>query len=652
MDKDSENKRNRKTPGRGREPEPPKIRKQMLLWMAVIAGLMVVLMFFRQTGEPEEKEVGLIAFESHLEAGNIVAIEIKGTDVQAELSPDVAEYERLSTSVPSEYMDSEKIDEWKENLPSDRPEALIFEEDTDFWTMVIVRSLPVIILLVVIIYFFRRQMQAARGGPGDIFSKTKVGESQKEQPDVSFSDVAGVEEGKEELQETVEFLKNPDKFQRIGGRTPRGILLVGYPGTGKTLLSKAVAGEAGVPFFTISGSDFVEMFVGVGASRARDLFSKAKENQPCIIFLDEIDAVGRKRGAGLGGGHDEREQTLNAILSEMDGFERNDGVIVIAATNRPDVLDPALLRPGRFDRQIVVDLPDLKGREEILRVHAKRVKLSKGTDLSVVARGTPGFSGADLEAVINEGALIAGGRGKEEVELEDLEEARDKVRFGRQKKSKSMSEEDRRMTAYHEAGHALVALLNPDVEPLHKVSIIPRGMSLGMTMILPEKDKYGVRRKECFGTLELQMAGRAAESKFCDDISSGAKDDIESATQLARKMITQWGMSERIGTVNYSEEDQHVFLGNEISRPREHGEEIARQIDEEIHRFMNDAYEKARERIEEYAEQVRGIGEALLELETLEEQDVKALVVEGKSAATLVEEKRGYKSREQSQATV
>ncbi len=620
-------------------PPPPKLGKQFLVWMVLIAGVMVLLMFFRQTTEDDAVEVDLLTFERNLERGLIESMEIKDTDVTASLIPD-AQYEKITTTVKSSYLDSQKIDEWKKHLPKDRDDALTFDESVNIWPMVLANVLPVLILLLVLMYFLKRQMQAAGGGAGSFpFSKSKVEANRHKKPDVTFDDVAGVDEAKEELQETVEFLKNPKRFQKIGGRTPRGVLLVGHPGTGKTLLSKAVAGEAGVPFFSLSGSDFVELFVGVGASRARDLFSKAKENQPCIIFLDEIDAVGRKRGAGLGGGHDEREQTLNAILSEMDGFERQDGIIVIAATNRPDVLDQALLRPGRFDRQIVVDLPDLKGREEILKVHAQRIRLAKDVPLSVIARGTPGFSGADLEALINEGALIAGKSGKERVELLDLEEARDKVRFGRQKKSRVMSDEDREMTAYHEAGHALIALLNPDVEPLHKVSIIPRGVALGMTMMLPEKDKYGMRKRECLGTIQLQMAGRVAESIFCEDISSGAKDDIENATKLARKMITQWGMSEKLGAVNYSNEDEHVFLGNEIARPREHGEHIAQQIDEEIHSLLQDSYEKAREIIEKHKDQVQGIGQALLELETLDNEDVKK-IVEGKNVDELVQENR------------
>ncbi len=634
----------------GGGPQPPKIGRQLLVWMVIIASVMVVLMLFRQTGEPRVKDVDLIVLEEHLEDGNVASMKIRDWKITAELKPGVLpEYEKITTSASPGYWET-KLDEWKGYLPRDRQEKVLEVVEASRWPMILANVLPILILLLILMYFFHRQMRGAAGGSGNFpFSKSKIQANKQEKPKVTFNDVAGIDEAKEELQETVEFLKNPGRFQKIGGRTPRGVLLVGHPGTGKTLLSKAVAGEAGVPFFSLSGSDFVELFVGVGASRARDLFSKAKDNQPCIIFLDEIDAVGRKRGAGLGGGHDEREQTLNAILSEMDGFERQDGIIVIAATNRPDVLDPALLRPGRFDRQIVVDLPDLKGREAILKVHSKRIRLAEGVDLGVIARGTPGFSGADLEALINEGALIAGGRGREEVRLHDLEEARDKVRFGRQKKSKAMSDEDREMTAYHEAGHALIALLNPNVEPLHKVSIIPRGMALGMTMILPEKDRYGMRRRECIGTLQLQMAGRVAESIFCEDISSGAKDDIENATKLARKMVTQWGMSEKLGAVSYSDEDEHVFLGSEISKQTKHGEKIAQQIDEEVYNLLQDALEEARAVIDKHADEVKNIGMALLKLETLDEEDVKQ-IVNGKSVEELVREKRAIKQEDEGEA--
>jgi cell division protease FtsH len=435
-----------------------------------------------------------------------------------------------------------------------------------------------------------------------------------------------VDEAKEEVKEIIEFLRNPNRFQRLGGRVPRGVLLVGAPGTGKTLLAKAIAGEAKVPFFSICGSDFVEMFVGVGASRVRDLFKQAKDNSPCIIFLDEVDAVGRRRGSGLGGGHDEREQTLNAILVEMDGFESDEGIIVMAATNRPDVLDPALLRPGRFDRQIMVDLPDLEGRAQIIRVHTRGVKLSPDVDIQVLARGTPSFSGAEIEAMVNEAAIIAAMRDKESVGMEELEEARDKVRWGRQKQSRVMEETDRRVTAYHEGGHALVAHLLPEVEPLHKVTIIPRGMALGATMQLPERDRYHLQKKTVLGNIMVLYGGRIAEKVACSDISSGAQNDIERATELARAMVCEWGMSDRLGPVSFNENEQTVFLGREITRNRNHSEATAESIDGEIKRILSECYEKTEALIEENRSSLDVIADALLKYETLSGQEVDRLL--------------------------
>jgi cell division protease FtsH len=503
------------------------------------------------------------------------------------------------------------------------------------------------------VYFFNRQMRVvgSRNGFGS-FIGSSTSSAQKEKPEVTFDDVAGVEEAKEEVQELVEFLKNPEKFQRIGGRIPRGVLLVGAPGTGKTLLAKAIAGEAEVPFFSLCGSDFVELFVGVGAARVRDLFKNARENQPSIIFLDEIDAVGRKRGTGLGGGHDEREQTLNAILSEMDGFSRDAGVIVMAATNRPDVLDPALLRPGRFDREIVVDMPDVRGREEILRVHVRDVRMAEDVDLEKIARGSPGFTGADLEALVNEAAIRAAVKGREHVSNEDLEEARDKVRFGRQKKrSRVMSEEDRKMTAFHEAGHALAAKLLEDVEPLHKVTIIPRGVALGMTMVLPEKDRYGIRHRECVGRITMNMAGRVSERKYCGDISSGAENDIKAATELARKMVTQWGMSQELGPIRYSDEEQHVFLGNELTQAKRHSDQMAEKIDEEIRRILMECYESAEQMCEEHSTELQTTAEALLELETLSGDEVDR-VFEGATVEDLVRDRRAEEQQQREAAEV
>jgi len=489
---------------------------------------------------------------------------------------------------------------------------------------------PILLLILIgaFYFLFMRQLRAAGGGNVLTFGKSRARRVGKERPKVTFNDVAGIEEAKEEVKELIEFLKNPAKFQRLGGRIPRGVLLIGPPGTGKTLLAKAIAGEAEVPFFSISGSDFVEMFVGVGASRVRDLFREAKENSPCIVFLDEIDAVGRRRGHGWGGGHDEREQTLNAILVEMDGFESDAGVIVIAATNRPDVLDHALLRPGRFDRTITVDLPDLKGREEILRVHARKVKLAKDADLSILARGTPMFSGADLEAIINEAALLAALKGKEAIHMEDLEEARDKVRWGRQKQSRVMAEEDKKITAIHEAGHALLSKILPDAEPLHKVTIIPRGAALGATMQLPERDRYHLQKKNILSQIKVLYAGRVAEEIFHGDISAGARNDISQATELARLMVREWGMSDRVGPVSYADSEDKLY-GGEVVIAKSYSEKTAIEIDEEIKRILKECFEEVKHILSEHREEVHRIAEALLKYEILTAAEID-LIIEGK----------------------
>jgi cell division protease FtsH len=447
---------------------------------------------------------------------------------------------------------------------------------------------------------------------------------------VTFKDVAGVEEAKEEVQEIVDFLKDPKKFQKLGGRIPKGVLMVGPPGTGKTLLARAIAGEADVPFFSISGSDFVEMFVGVGASRVRDMFEQGKKSAPCIIFIDEIDAVGRHRGHGLGGGHDEREQTLNALLVEMDGFDTQEGVIIIAATNRPDVLDPALLRPGRFDRQITVNLPDVKGREEILRVHAKRVKLAEGVDLGVAARGTPGYSGAELANVINEAALLAARRGLKAITMAELEESRDKVRWGKERRSLAISEKEKENTAYHEAGHALLCELLDHTDPVHKVTIIPRGPSLGSTMYLPAEEKYNNRKNELLDRLVVIMGGRVAEEMIFGDVTSGASGDIRMATGIARKMVCEWGMSERLGMVEYGEHDDFVFLGRDISRSRAYSEATAQEIDREVKRLCDDAYQRAMKALTQRKEVLIGIAKALLEYETLDGVQVREIINYGR----------------------
>jgi cell division protease FtsH len=460
------------------------------------------------------------------------------------------------------------------------------------------------------------------------FGKSRATLITKDKSRKTFKDVAGVEEAKDEVEELVGFLKNPKKFQRLGGRIPKGVLLIGPPGTGKTLLAKAIAGEADVPFYSISGSDFVEMFVGVGASRVRDLFQQARENSPCIIFLDEIDAVGRRRGTGLGGGHDEREQTLNEILVQMDGMESDDKIIVMAATNRPDVLDPALLRPGRFDRHVFVDLPDIKGREQILRVHAKKVRLAPEVDLLVLAKATPTFSGAQLENMINEAALIAVMKDKDAIEMSDLEEARDKVIWGREKRSRVMDEQDRWITAFHEAGHAILGYLLPHVDKPHKVTIMPRGFSLGATHFLPDKDVYNRTREELLGQIKIAFGGRIAEEMFIQDISTGAKGDIDHATEIARNMVCQWGMSEVLGPIRYNEDEETIFLGREIARSKTHADETARLIDQEIRKIIETCFQEAREILQKHRQEIEVVAKALMEYEAISYEELELLIKE------------------------
>ncbi len=485
--------------------------------------------------------------------------------------------------------------------------------------------LPIALFLIILYFFFRQQIRMAGKGALN-FGKSKAKMLARDKNKITFKEVAGVEEAKEEVEEIVDFLKDPKKFQKLGGRIPKGVLMIGPPGTGKTLLARAIAGEADVPFFSISGSDFVEMFVGVGASRVRDMFEQGKKSAPCIIFIDEIDAVGRHRGHGMGGGHDEREQTLNALLVEMDGFDTQEGVIIIAATNRPDVLDPALLRPGRFDRQITVNLPDVKGREEILKVHAKKVKVAEGTDLAVVARGTPGYSGAELANVINEAALLAARKGLKVISLPEFEEARDKVRWGRERRSLAISEKEKENTAYHEAGHALLLELLEHTEPLHKVTIIPRGPSLGSTMWLPEEDKYNMRKKELIDSLCVTMGGRVAEEIIFGDVTSGARGDIKQATGMARKMVCEWGMSEKLGMVEYGEHDDYVFLGRELSKARDYSEATAQEIDREVRKLCDDAYARAKELLNKNRERLETIAKALLEFETLDGAQIRDII--------------------------
>jgi cell division protease FtsH len=494
---------------------------------------------------------------------------------------------------------------------------------------ILLQFLPIGIFLFVLYLFFRQQLRSA--GKGALsFGKSKARMLARDKNKITFKDVAGVEEAKDEVEELVAFLKDPKKFQKLGGRIPKGVLLVGPPGTGKTLLARAIAGEADVPFFTISGSDFVEMFVGVGASRVRDMFEQGKKAAPCIIFIDEIDAVGRHRGHGLGGGHDEREQTLNALLVEMDGFDTQEGVIIIAATNRPDVLDPALLRPGRFDRQITVGLPDVKGREQILRVHSKKVKIDADVDMGVIARGTPGYSGAELANVINEAALLAARKGLKAITLAELEEARDKVRWGKERRSMAMSDKEKENTAYHEAGHALLCELVENMDPLHKVTIIPRGPSLGLTMYLPEGDIYTNRRKELLDRLVVIMGGRVAEDITFGDITNGATSDIRQATNIARKMVCEWGMSDKMGMVEYGEHEDYVFLGRDINRSRGYSEATAQEIDTEVRKFCDDAYTRAKDLLVANRDKLVAIAKALLEYETLDGTQIRDIITTGK----------------------
>jgi cell division protease FtsH len=500
--------------------------------------------------------------------------------------------------------------------------------DNSMW-QALAGTLPFVLFILIMYFFFRQQIRMA-GKSAFSFGKSKARILSKDKNKVTFADVAGVEEAKDEVSEIVEFLRDPKKFQKLGGRIPKGILMVGPPGTGKTLLAKAIAGEADVPFYGISGSDFVEMFVGVGASRVRDMFEQGKKTAPCLIFIDEIDAVGRSRGHGLGGGHDEREQTLNALLVEMDGIDTAEGVIIIAATNRKDVLDPALMRPGRFDREVHINLPDVKGREEILKVHAKKVKASPEVCWSTLARSTPGFSGAELANVINEAALLAARRDAEAITQKDLEEARDKVRFGRERRSLAMSDEQKKLTAYHEAGHALLNIVLEHTDPLHKVSIIPRGPALGVTMMLPTEDRYGYGKRKVTDDLCVAMGGRVAEELFLGDISSGASGDIKMATWYAKKMVCEWGMSGRMGMVEYGDHEDYVFLGREIGRSRGYSEQTAREIDEEVHQIVSGAYERAKKILGENRDKVGKIAAALLEYETLDGSQVEEIIKHGR----------------------
>ncbi len=512
--------------------------------------------------------------------------------------------------------------ELERNLEAHKVNIVVQSGQSSIWVTALTQIVPILLLVGFWVIFFRQMQGAGKGAMG--FGKSKARLLTENKNRVTFEDVAGVDEAKEELQEIVDFLKDPGKFQRLGGKIPKGALLIGPPGTGKTLLARAIAGEAGVPFFTISGSDFVEMFVGVGASRVRDMFEQAKKNAPCIIFIDEIDAVGRHRGAGLGGGNDEREQTLNQLLVEMDGFEANEGIILVAATNRPDVLDPALLRPGRFDRQIVVPNPDVGGREKILRVHMRNVPLAADVDVRTLARGTPGFSGADLANLVNEAALMAARRNRRMVSMSDFEDAKDKVMMGAERKSMAMNEEEKRLTAYHEGGHAIVAMSVPNADPVHKATIIPRGRALGMVMQLPEGDRYSMKFQQMTSRLAIMMGGRVAEELVFgkDNITSGASSDIEQATRLAKMMVTRWGYSDELGLVAYGDNQDEVFLGMSVSRQQNISEETARKIDSEVKRLVHEGYDVAKKVLTDRAEDLERLAKALLEFETLSGDEI------------------------------
>jgi len=531
------------------------------------------------------------------------------------------------TGEPIEFTTTVSLD-YNQNLETVLNDAGIvpsIKSESNLWMQALFSFLPIFILLLILYFFFRQQIRMAGKGAMN-FGKSKAKMMAREKNKITFKDVAGVEEAKDEVTELVEFLKDPKRFQKLGGRIPKGVLMVGPPGTGKTLLARAIAGEADVPFFSISGSDFVEMFVGVGASRVRDMFEQGKKSAPCLIFIDEIDAVGRHRGHGVGGGHDEREQTLNALLVEMDGFDTQEGVIIIAATNRPDVLDPALLRPGRFDRQITVNLPDVKGREEILRVHSKLVKVADGVDMAVLARGTPGYSGAELANVINEAALLAARKGLKAITMTELEDARDKVRWGKERRSLAISEKEKENTAYHEAGHAILLELLDHTEPLHKVTIIPRGPSLGSTMWLPNEDKYNMRKNELLDALVVDMGGRVAEEIVFGDVTSGARGDIQMATNIARRMVCEWGMSEKLGMVEYGENDDYVFLGKGLSHSRNYSEATAQEIDREVRALCDRAYQRATEFITKHRDDLENIAKALIKYETLSGEQIREIM--------------------------
>jgi len=587
--------------------------KNLALWLVI--SLVMILLFNMMTQRDQTQQpISYTAFLEAVDNGQVREITVSGPNLEGRYEDGKA----FKTYIPD---DPNLIKELRDKGVTIQAKP---EEDRSFWFTLLVSWGPILLLIAVWI-FFMRQMQSG-GGKAMSFGKSRAKLLSDSNAKVTFKDVAGIDEAKDELEEIVSYLKDPKKFSRLGGRIPKGVLLVGSPGTGKTLLARAIAGEAGVPFFSISGSDFVEMFVGVGASRVRDLFVQGKKNAPCIIFIDEIDAVGRHRGAGLGGGHDEREQTLNQLLVEMDGFESNEGVILISATNRPDVLDPALLRPGRFDRQVVVPRPDVKGRKKILDVHSRKIPLAKDVDLEVLAKGTPGFSGADLANLVNEAALLAARGDKSAVDMDDLEGAKDKVMMGAERRSMVITEEEKKVTAYHEAGHALVALFIPGADPVHKISIIPRGRAMGVTMYLPAEEKYNETRDGLHTKICTLLGGRVAEEISFDSITTGASNDLERASAIARKMVCEWGMSDTLGPLAYGEKEGEVFLGRDMGHMKNYSEATAQQIDDEIRKIVTDNYARTRKILLDNQQKLVEVSEALLERENMDGRDLRRIV--------------------------
>jgi cell division protease FtsH len=615
--------------------------RNLMMWGVVVLLVLGLYNLFQNPGSITGKtEMPFSTFLTEVDKGNVVSVDIRGSEISGNFR-DGKGFKTYSPNYPNLV---EKLSAKGVSITAGPRE----EKGPSLWG-IILSWFPMLLLIGVWI-FFMRQMQGGKGGAMG-FGRSKAKLLTEAHGRVTFQDVAGVEEAKEELEEIVHFLKDPRKFQKLGGRIPKGALLVGPPGTGKTLLARAIAGEANVPFFTISGSDFVEMFVGVGASRVRDMFEQAKKSAPCIIFIDEIDAVGRSRGAGLGGGNDEREQTLNQLLVEMDGFETNDGVILIAATNRPDVLDPALLRPGRFDRQVVVSNPDIIGREAILKVHLKKITTGPDVNPKVIARGTPGFSGADLANIVNESALLAARKNKRIVTMSDLEEAKDKVMMGAERRSMVMTEEEKTLTAYHEGGHAVVALYEPTSDPIHKATIIPRGRALGMVMRLPERDQLSITREKMFGNISVAMGGRIAEEMIFgyDNVTSGASSDIEMVTKMAKNMVTRYGMSDQLGPIAYQENEEEVFLGRSVSRTQNVSEETAKKIDSEVKKIVEAGYARAKKILAEKVDELHKVSKALLTYETLSGEEIKKIVFEnvypkrlsGKEEASITKKKLG-----------